>query len=89
MLLHAYMGPIRQSWAPQDSLAAHRSLHMSAEDDNYGGFGLPFAVLVVASWASINLALNFVRYPPTPNSAPLHVSDLVVPAAVQFIRVAP
>jgi len=32
---------------------------MSAEDDNYGGFGLPFAVLVVASWASINLALNF------------------------------
>ena len=89
LLLHAYKGPIRQSWAPQDSLAAHRSLHMSAEDDNYGGFGLPFAVLVVASWASINLALNFVRYPPTPNSAPLHVSDLVVPAAVQFIRVAP
>ena len=89
LLLHAYMGPIRQSWAPQDSLAAHRSLHMSAEDDNYGGFGLPFAVLVVASWASINLALNFVRCPPTPNSAPLHVSDLVVPAAVQFIRVAP
>merc|ERR1712166_630666 len=50
---------IRQSWAPQDSLAAHRSLHMSAEDDNYGGFGLPFAVVVVAAWASINLALNF------------------------------
>jgi len=46
------------------SLALRRCLHMSAEDDN-GGFGLPFAVVVVAAWASINLALNFVRCPPT------------------------
>jgi drug/metabolite transporter (DMT)-like permease len=32
---------------------------MGADDDNYGGFGLPFAVFVIAGWASINLALNF------------------------------
>lgn len=71
-------------------MVALASLHMSGEDDNYGGFGLPFAVLVIAGWASINLALNFVRCSPTHNLCPaLHVSDLVVLAAVQFIRVAP
>jgi drug/metabolite transporter (DMT)-like permease len=32
---------------------------MSLEEENYGGFGLPFAVLIISGWASINLALNF------------------------------
>ena len=36
---------------------------MGSEEGNYGGFGLPFAVFVVAGWASINLALNFVSCP--------------------------
>ena len=66
-LLHHYMYLIRQSRTQEKILSWRfaRSLHMSAEDGNYGGFGLPFAVVIVAVWASINLALNFVRCPPT------------------------
>ena len=69
-LLHRYiyipsLGNRARKEREKNSLALRRCLHMSAEDDNYGGFGLPFAVVVVAAWASINLALNFVRCPPT------------------------
>ena len=49
------------------------------------GFGLPFAVLIVSLWASINLALNFVRSP-TPQALPFCCLACVVARAVQFRR---
>ena len=62
---------------------------MGADDDNYGDFGLPFAVFVIAGWASINLALNFVRCPPTQSlPSALHALTCLCLAAVQFIRAA-
>lgn len=35
------------------------STDAAKDKEAYGGFGLPFAVLIVSLWASINLALNF------------------------------
>ena len=55
------------------------------DKEAYGGFGLPFAVLIVSLWASINLALNFVRSP-TPQALPFCCLACVVARAVQFRR---